>query len=425
MIKIITSLLLIIPLSITSISSFSNTHYYHKETNNKQNIQSNSNTDVSWKDFNNLIHKDKSIDFNTWAPKNIIDNEINLDYHNIADMLYNFYSKRQDIFWNISNAIDQKWNDDEISIFGNNSVFRKLAMDDYFASKIYFTIKKQNNDIQNLNNNGVSFTKLDLENNNITSYYLRISNNPSMIWDEDNNSYFDVTVNICNFGDSDKNIIDTNNNKNLADKLSPVNTYRDWYQSFTGTTFDTQSDIIIKLTDICPQFTNLKIASYFLDYSYFFINPSTWFHTYDHGNQNTNPYHNDPKENQNYYFNLDTLSKNWTKENSDNTSQYHTYTAKSKENIENILPSSVNRFHYYYGDFWKGECYITSYTHIWNDNFDSESKDNTLNNSTNFHIKIFTTSTLKGHASRGWDFGCSIIDAKLELHINKNIFNNV
>ncbi len=422
-ISILSSLLIgnTVPLNITlysaSLNSSPNTSYTKIS-------ESSSSYDLS------ILNKYTNNDLKKWRTNGITTSNLNLDYLTIQEQMQLLPTSTQAVYFCISALIDKKYNDQEINNFQEYAVLQRMAANPNYQKLIYFTILDKKNSVEPLNKNNGIFHNLNVQQNNISSFYLRISNNPSMDWNT-NKSYLDITINICNFGNKKlHNLITTKNNQNLANKLQQFNTKDSWNQINSGLTYNIHSTkgIDIKLTDICPQFTNLKIANYFLDYSAFSFNPHSWLHTQNYGNHDINPNHNDPNANQKYYFNLNTLKQDWAKEDSAITSSQHTYSAISKDDTSSQyplkLPKVTDRFHYFFSQFVGGKCYVTSYTHISNKNYNNN-PTKTLNNTDDFQIEIFTSSHLVGkRAWASWNFGSDIINTNLEFHINKEIFGN-
>lgn len=400
------------------------TNTYHQNLSQNKNLL---NTRANGEDFKDFDLSKLNTEINNlpknWVPKEIISNNININYNDVLKNVHDYIHPKIGVLFTFAHAIDKKYNPLEEKYFNKNWIFETQVLDyQPINLKIFFTILAKNNSDEILNNNKNIFHTFNVDPNNIASFYIRISNNSSMNW-KTNKSYVDFTINVCNFGSG--NFIDSDSILNLKHNLDNVDKNDDWHNQNSGMTHNIESNIDIKLTDICPQFTNLKIASYFLDYSSFFINPNTWLHTYNYGNYDINSHHNNSAANQLYYFNLDTLTQDWAEEDPHFTNQHHEYSAKSKQPNTQLSKTS-DRFHYFYCRFKysHSSCYVTTYTHIWNKHYDPNSKENTLNNSNSFSISIVTTSTLVG-SSKSWDLGCYIINANLKFYINTNIYDNI
>jgi len=369
-------------------------------------------SNINWGLFNNSIGNEGLSPYN-WDPSQIINNNLNINYSEIKNEEKSWDSQRQGLLFTITKYIDKKYAIQENKIFKKTDVFKSFASQpDYFLN-FFVTILASNNSNQPLNDNKNDFTNFKVLNNNITSFYLRISNNVSMNWTQ-NTSYFDITVNICNFGSDNIISSDFDSNSTLNEDLNPgspgtTNTFNSfygyWWAGYGGKTIQTTPTINVSYTDICPQFTNQEIMNYFLNYSELKINPAINIYTYDHGQsiQDDNP--------QDYFFNIDNLTEDWPSEDP-RLPDSHSFNA-IKRSDESSLPSTYNYFDYSYFGFLFGALYSEAYTHIWNDS-----------DSNYFSFNVYDISNLSGYAFKHWNMEMKIMSAKLLFHINPKVFLN-
>lgn len=168
-------------------------------------------------DWNSIDLSKFKIDHH-WDNNNIQNNDINInlpDFENGSGL-----NIQQNIYMQIAKVIDNKYINIEWKLWKKNTLFNDIAKQKAYFSMINITIL---NKINYNYNNKIPFKSFNINNKNIASFNLRISNNLSTDWST-NKSYFDISVNICNF---DIGTIDNNNFgrlSTLADKETNLNT---------------------------------------------------------------------------------------------------------------------------------------------------------------------------------------------------------
>jgi len=398
---------------MSNFNIYSNFKIKMKNDKRRNFKQSSYYSNINWGLFNKSIGHE-GLNPNNWDLCQIINNNFNIDYSEIKSEERTWDVKRRALLFTVAKYIDKKYKNQESKIFEQTNVFKLIICNWNYRNNFFLTILASNNSSELLNDNSDDFTDFTVPNNNISSFYLRISNNSSMNWTQ-NTSYFDITLNICNFGSSD--IISSESNSTLWERLNSgsswttdtFNTFHGfWWAGYGGRSIHTTPTIDISYTDICPQFINLEIMDYFLDYSELKINPAINIYTYGHGQsiKDANP--------QNYFFNIDNLEANWSSEDP-HFQDSHSFSSKKRSDSAS-LPTTSNKFDYSYFKFWFGSLYSAAFTHIW------QNVDDYYSNCFNFNI--YDISTLSGYAMKHWNMEMKIMSSELLFYINQNVFLN-
>jgi len=191
MISFLSSLLAIASISTNAIGAISTSSYStNLKTNNNNSINSNS---IDLSKINASV-KNTWVSQSVWNQFQLQNANINLDYHTFNPQLTKL-SWKQVILYNVAKGIDYHYNTLENTLYKQGNIFSGL----FFKNQVWVTILGQKNASLALNNNNSDILKPFWEpNKEISTFYLRVSNNNSMNWNV-NHSYLDVTLNICNF----------------------------------------------------------------------------------------------------------------------------------------------------------------------------------------------------------------------------------
>jgi len=190
MISFLSSLLVMASISTNALGAIST-------SNNSTNLKTNNNflntNSIDLSKINASV-KNTWVSQSVWNQFQLQNANINLDYHTFNPELKTM-SWKQVILSNITKGIDYHYNTLENNLYKQGSIFTSLL----YQNQIWITILGQKNASLALNNNNSNILKPFWEpNKEISTFYLRVSNNNSMNWNV-NHSYLDVTLNICNF----------------------------------------------------------------------------------------------------------------------------------------------------------------------------------------------------------------------------------
>jgi len=323
MISFLSSLLIAASVSTNAISSISiNNSINIKSFKNNTNVNN-----INLKNFNNEV-KNVWVNQATWNKFQVENANINIDYHTFNPLLKTMTWK-QVILSQITKSIDYHYQAIENIIYDSNSVLSNLLN----QNQIWFTILGEKNASLSLNNNDSNiFNPFWEPNKNISTFYFRISNNNSMNWNT-NNSFLDVSVNICNF--------DYRWTKDVFGKLvasgdatSNISNFQNQYKYYQsqGTVHHLCLQDALTPAIISPQLTNWNLDFKYLDYFYFGLNVSDVIYGLkpEYGNYNNV---------KTYYwaFNGNTITKNTTYSYNANYSQI-----TSKVTNETIHPTNYS-----------------------------------------------------------------------------------
>jgi len=173
MISFLSSLLVTASISTNAFGAISTSNSTNlKINNNNININNININNINLQIFNNDV-KNKWVNQATWNKFQLQNANINLDYHTFNPQLKTMPWK-QVILSNITKGIDYHFKKLEYLIYNKENIFTNFLN----QNKIWITILGEKNAFLTLNNNNSDILKPFREpNKEISTFYLRVSNN--------------------------------------------------------------------------------------------------------------------------------------------------------------------------------------------------------------------------------------------------------
>jgi len=350
--------------------------------------------------------KNKWVNQDTWKQFQLQNANINLDYHVFNPELKKMTWK-QVILSNITQGIDYHYLKLENALYKRDLVFSDLLSE----NKIWVTILGEKNASLQLNNNNSDVLEHFWEpNKNISTFYLRVSNNNSMNWDV-NHSYLDVTLNICNFN---YGWFKTINNKLMATSVfdSVVSNFnKDNYVSLPDRTQEHSIFATSKLSasSISPQFKTWANANNFIDFFSFYAYIGDWIYGVipDYWNYYNQTYKEEFVVNNTSGFNVSNqfLIANYPQIKSKVTNDF----APANTFNSQIPQTEIS-----------GSCWW-----LWNDGSVVLDLSYPTSKTQNVDNNLYITAWFNDWGGVGSHFHIKISKANLSMHYNTSIFDNI
>ena len=406
MISFLSSLLAIASISTNAIGAISNSNSINLKTNNNNFFNANS---IDLSTINAQV-KNNWVSQSVWNQFQFQNANINLDYHTFNPQLTKMTWK-QIILYNVAKGIDYHYNTLEKNLYKQGNIFFSL----FFQNQVWVTILGQKNASLALNNNNSDILKPFWEpNKEISTFYLRVSNNNSTNWNV-NHSFLDVTLNICNFqydntywtkGANSKFIASANYTNAVINFDKTAYTYIKGYQhahSLFGI-----SSITSKQTS--AQFNTWSNTDKFIDYYIFSAKIGTYLDSVypsckNYYNQKLTQkiainYLSAPKQGGNYYLGNYTKIKSKSTNSIVYANEYKTQFSDLGV-MERVLYGTFN-----YADV----IFDMSFPTIQNQNIDS-----------NLYLSIWFFD----FGAAGYPFYIKVTAASFIMYYNTNVFDNI